>query len=128
MKKIELLVGGRKMSFHFGIGFYEKAFAAEKITDGNIMSISTIRNMYYSAAWAAEVEQKEFMSIYEFFDLIDDLPADDQNAIYADFTIALFRAKEKNMNLDPKQKKEFDKQIAEFEKKMKPQKVATAAK
>lgn len=128
MKKVELQLGDKIISFHFGLGFFEKALDGENIPNGDITKVKPIRQMYYSAAFAAEVKGEEFMSIYEWYDFLDDFDIPDFEAAISAFTAALYRSMEKKMNLDAKGKKEFEKAVSELEKKGKPQKVATAAK
>ena len=128
MKKIELTINGKVYEFHFGFGFYEKLMDGENLPDANVMQVKPIRQMFYAATWAAEVKGEQFMTLPQWYDVLDDVNPKEFSAIVADFTIALLRSIEKKANLDPKQKKEFEKQLADLEKKMKPQKVATAAK
>jgi len=128
MKKIELTINGKTYEFHFGFGFYEKVMDGENLPDVNIMQVKPIRQMFYAASWASEVKGEKFMTLPQWYDVLDDLEPQEFSEFVGDFTIALFRSMYKKANLDPKQKKEFEKQIADLEKKLKPQKVATAAK
>lgn len=128
MNKVELTINGNKYNFHFGLGFHEKVMDGENLPDGNILNVKPIRLMYYSASFAAEVRGDEFINIYQWYDILDELNAEEYSDVVNSFLVALFKSMQKKLNLAPKEKKEFEKQIADLEKKLKPQKVATAAK
>lgn len=126
MNKVVLKFGDKEFTAKLGIGFIECAVMAEGITDGNIDKVPSIRKMYYAIKYGREVENKDFMPIPEFYDLLDSLEAVELESVLAAFNVAFLRSFEKKFNFNTAAKKEYDKAMSEMEKKILPPKKQVA--